>query len=131
MEDKILVTFKGYVSYGKLDSVDYDVDVELTKEEYERLKASCKDHWRMSDDETIADIYNKAYQAALELDIEVMREDEEMLAEKMAWYLGIDEDEALEREYDDDEIAEMLEEEGSRGVTYPDALMEEMDEEES
>ena len=34
------VTFPGYVRFGKLDGTDFDVDVELTDEEYKRLKVS-------------------------------------------------------------------------------------------
>lgn len=130
MEDTVWVTFGAYVSYGKLDSVDYEVEVALTKEEYERLKSSCKDHWRMRDDDAIADIYDQAYQAALDLDLDVMREDEDLLAEKMAWHLDITEEEAKEREYTDEEIIEMLENDGDRGITYPTGLEDELDEEE-
>lgn len=125
MDDSLLVTFGAYVSYGKMDSVDYEVDIELTKEEYERLKVSCKNHWRMRDDDAVADIYSRAYQAALDIDLDVMRSDEDMLAERMAWYLGITEEEARENEYTDEEIIAMLESEGDRGITYPDGIEEE------
>lgn len=129
MDDTIWVTFGAYVRYGKLDSVDYEVEVELTPDEYERLKESAKTHMRMIDDPEISDIYDQAYQAALDLDLDVMRDDKELLAEKMAWHLDISEEEALEREYTDDEIIEMLEDEGIRGISYPDGL-EDDDEEE-
>lgn len=126
MGDTKLVTFCGYVSYGKLDCVDYDVDVLLTEEDYERLKVSAKDHMRMADDPAISDIYNKAYQAALDLDIEVIREDKKRLADRMAWYLGIDVEEAIKREYTDEEIIEMLESEGFRSIGYPSEIEDAM-----
>ena len=123
-KDKMLITFKGYVSYGKLDSVEYDVDVLISEEDYERLKVSAKNHMRMAEDSAISDIYEKVYQAALNLDVEVLREDEEMLADKMAWYLDLTPEEAAEREYSDEEIEEMFEAEGARSVGYPSEIEE-------
>ena len=69
-----------------------------------------------------------AYSASLDMDIEVLRDDEELLAEKMAWHLDISEEEASEREYTDEEIIEMLEAEGTRGINYPEDLDEPDDE---
>lgn len=126
----MFVTFGAYVRYGKLDSVDYDVEVELTEEEYERVKESSKTHWRMRDDDSISDIYDRVYEAALDIDLEVMRDTPELLAEKMAWYLDISEEEALERFFEDEEIIEMLENEGDRGISYPSNLEDERDFEE-
>lgn len=122
------VTFPGYVRFGKLDGTDFEVDVELTDEEYERLKASRKTHWDMDEDDEIADIYDMAYSASLDMDIDVLRDDEDLLAEKMAWHLDISEEEASEREYTDEEIIEMLEAEGTRGINYPEDLDEPDDE---
>ncbi len=126
----MFVTFGAYVRYGKLDSVDYDVEVELTEEEYERVKESSKTHWRMREDDSISDIYDRVYEAALDIDLEVMRDTPELLAEKMAWYLDISEEEALERYFEDEEIIEMLENEGDRGISYPSDLEDERDFEE-
>lgn len=123
----MLVNFGAYVSYGRMDSIDYEVEVELTEEEYERVKESCKTHMRMREDDAISDIYDKVYQAALKLDLDVMKSDKEMLAEKMAWHLGISDEEALEREYTDEEIVAMLESEENRGVSYPHDLEEARD----
>ena len=123
----MLVTFKANVSYGKLDSVSYDVTIDITEEDYERLKASAKEHIRMIDDPEISDIYDEAYQAAIDIDYDVLIGEEDILAEKMAWYLGISEEEAAEREYEYEEIIAMLEAEGERGIGYPADLEEERD----
>ena len=118
------VAFCAYVNYGYLESVDYEVEVELTKEEYARVRNSAEEYMRMSEDESIADIYQKVYQAALQLDLKVMREDKSALAEKMEAYLKIPYADAFEREYSDEEIIDMLEHEGSRGIGYPEEFEE-------
>ena len=82
----------------------------------------------MDEDDEIADIYDMAYSASLDMDIDVLRDDEDLLAEKMAWHLDISEEEASEREYTDEEIIEMLEAEGTRGINYPEDLDEPDDE---
>lgn len=116
------IDFNAYVRYGKLDSVDYEVNVEITEEEFARLVESAKTHFRFCDDPDVVDIYDKAYKAALELDVDVLKNLPEELATKMAYYKNISEEDAAKQTYTDEEIAEMLEMDGSRGVGYPSDL---------
>ncbi len=121
----MLVGFNASVTYSRLYGITYEVDVELTDEEYERLKESSKNHVRMAEDETVSDIYAKAYRVALGLDTQMLRDDPKSLAEKMAWYCGITVAEAAHRQYSDEEIASMLEKEGQRSIGYPPEFEEE------
>lgn len=115
-------TFRAYVSYGKLDTVEYEVDVDISEEEYRRVAESAKTHMRFSEDRDVGDIYEKAYQAALRLDIKVLRDLPDELNEKMAYYLGININESEKREYTDDDIAQMLKSEGYRHIGYPEEM---------
>ena len=55
-------------SAGKGDTWDYDLDVELTDEEAERLEESARKEprWHLDEDPEISDIYDKVYDAAYE-----------------------------------------------------------------
>ena len=48
---------------GKGDTWDYDLEVELTDEEAERLEASARkgSRWHLNEDPEISDIYDKVY----------------------------------------------------------------------
>ena len=122
-------TFRAYVSYGKLDTVEYEVDVDISEEEYRRVVESAKTHMRFSEDPDVGDIYEKAYHAALRLDINVLRDLPEELNEKMTYHLGINKNESEKREYTDDDIAQMLKSEGSRCIGYPEEMEDLIDNE--
>ncbi len=117
----MIVTFGAYVHYGKLDSSDYEVDVDVTEEEFRRVIESAKTHDRFSEDDSVKDIYDKVYAAALALDLNEIKRWPDLydLADRMASHLGISEEEAETRNFSDEEITEMLENEGIRRVSYP------------
>ena len=123
------LTFRVCVSYGRHDGGDLEFDYEITEEEYERLKKSAKNHSEMSEDPEIADIYNDVRDEFLMIESDSFEmTDEVSIAEKMADYLGIPFEEALERDFSEDEIEEMFEESIEKGnmyVFYPDELTEE------
>lgn len=65
MEDKKTITFGAYISFGKLDSVDWEFEFEVTKEEYDRLIESAKEYFDFNEAKEVADIYAKVYDVAV------------------------------------------------------------------
>ena len=65
MEDKRIITFGAYTSFGKCDSVDWEFDYEVTEEEYNRLIEAAKEYYDFDEAEEVADIYSKVYEAAV------------------------------------------------------------------
>ena len=122
------LTFRVCVSYGRHDGGDLEFDYDVSEEDYERLKKSAKNHKDMGEDPEIADIYGEVYDEFLMLEADSFdMTDEISIAEKMADYLNISFEEALERDYSEDEIDEMFEawqEAGRTYVFYPDELTE-------
>ena len=57
------VLFKGYASFGKLDSCDIETEFELSDEDFARLEAE-KDqgYFRLSESAALGDIYDTVYQ---------------------------------------------------------------------
>ncbi len=86
---------------GKGDTWEYDLDVELTDEEAERLEASARKEprWRLEEDTEIGDIYDKVYDAMMENEIENVPED--LLDEEIDDFLS-DSDNWEEPEYDEE-----------------------------
>lgn len=72
------VTFPAYCTFGKGDSGESEVDVELTDEEYERVMALGTDadiyYDGFSECEELKDIYDKVYQIAVAQMTEEMRD---------------------------------------------------------
>ena len=86
---------------GKGDTWSYDLDVELTDEEAERLEASARKEprWRLEEDPEISDIYDKVYEALLENEIKNV--DEDHIADELDDYLS-DDDNWEDPEYSDE-----------------------------
>lgn len=96
------VLFKGYASFGKLDSCDIETEIELSDEDFARLEAE-KDHgyFRMSEAADLEDIYDTVYWKMYE----------EMKASLEAQFEEDGED------FDEDYMPDM-------DVNFPDHLME-------
>lgn len=62
----MLVTFDYWLSFGKGDSGEAYIDVEITEEEYERLKEAQEICYDFDECEAVADIYNRIYELAEE-----------------------------------------------------------------
>ena len=77
-------------SAGKGDTWDYDLDVELTDEEAERLEASARKEprWRLEEDPELRDIYDKVYSAMMEKEIKNVTKDQ--IADELDDYLSDD-----------------------------------------
>lgn len=64
--EKIIITFSAGTIFGKGDSVDWDLDYEVTQEEYNRLKSAFKRYYVFDESEDVSDIYENVYQAAVD-----------------------------------------------------------------
>ena len=64
-------TFPYGGSFGKGDSWDNEIDVELTNKDAARLEESARkeSRWRLDEDPEIDDIYDKVYKAAYKQEI--------------------------------------------------------------
>ncbi len=87
---------------GKGDTWSYDLDVELTDEEAERLEASARKEprWRLEEDPELSDIYDKVYDAMMENEISNVPSD--LLSDELDDFLS-DEDNWEEPEYCEEE----------------------------
>ena len=64
--DKIIITFACGTIFGKLDSVDWDLDYEVTQEQYDRLVAAFKKDYIFDESDDVSDIYEDVYDAAVD-----------------------------------------------------------------
>lgn len=87
---------------GKGDTWDYDLDVELTDEEAERLEASARKEprWHLNEDPEISDIYHKVHAAMMENEISNVPDD--LLDEEIDDFLS-DDDNWEDPEYDEEQ----------------------------
>ena len=114
-------TFPYYYSFGKGDSVDCELDIELTDEQAARLEASAKEEYRfrLYEDDKIKDICDEVCSIILEHDKQIIREDPFTVAD----YFDVPEGDVTE------ELIEQYFEKISMGVNYPEKLQD-VDEEE-
>ena len=111
MDKKRTVTFCAYTTFCPCDSVDWELDFEVTEEEYQRLVAASEEN-EFPYAEEVADIYEKVYKAAVKKSTEDFIEyDLDMVSEY------IDEDESIE-DWSADEVYNI-------GVHFPDSWDEE------
>ena len=122
------VYFTASIKEGRFSTNDWEFPMEISDEEYQRLKKSARDHVRFVENELVSDIYEKAYNAMLNNELENMEADD--IAERMANYLKISVEEAEERQFEASKIINMLKWEGSRSVGYPAEIEEALEKEE-
>ena len=60
------VTFLFSAVCGKGDSTDWEADVDITEEEYQRIEDACREGLEFRDSEDVEDIYNKLLEIASE-----------------------------------------------------------------
>jgi len=119
-------TFPYYISFGKGDSSDNKIEIELTEKEAERLVDSLTKQYRLrlSEDENIADIYDKVLEQVIQVEIESLRGDDEYMREVVGEYLELDEAEIEKYDFSDEEITEYLTDYLEIGVNYPEEIQE-------
>lgn len=117
------IKFPAWLSYGRHDYTDWDVEVDITEEEYQRLVQSAKENNTFDADETVRDIYDKVFDAMLDVELEVLEPED--IVDRMASFRGISFEEADNQEFEYDEIKEMLQWEGGYGVGYPESFGDE------
>ena len=119
----MIVSFPYYVSFGKLDSVDCEIDVELTEAETKILfDSACKEKYdRLGEDEATEAIYEKVYSAIMQEQYQLLLDDES-LKDELGEYLELDEKEIETYKFTIEEIEEYLTEYLSLGILYPEDL---------
>lgn len=60
------VTFLFAAVFGEGDSTDWEADVEITEEEYQRIENACRKGLDFRDSKDVKDIYNKLLDIASE-----------------------------------------------------------------
>ena len=60
----MLVNFEYSIFFGKGDASESYIEMEITEEEYERLKEAEESGEEFMDCESVEDIYNRAYELA-------------------------------------------------------------------
>lgn len=118
MSEKKLVEFPYSGSGGKGDSWEGTIEVELTDEEIERLKASEEKYLRFVLADDVDDIYSKVYERIVDNELEVLR----FMIDELRDDNEMDED-ATDREV----IEEHLDSQGMC-ISYPDYYKESDDE---
>jgi len=114
-------TFPYFVSFGPGDSADNSVDVELTDEESKRIEQSANQDCRfhLYEDASLGDIYEKVCNMAVEQEVECLRDNPSYMQEQVGEYLELDEEEAEEHEFTDDELTDYLTDYLTITVNYP------------
>ena len=60
------VTFLFCAVYGEGDSTDWEADVEISEEDYQRIEDACREGMDFRDSEEVEDIYNRLVDIASE-----------------------------------------------------------------
>lgn len=113
--------FPYYVSFGKNDSVDCIVDCTLDDEQAERLEASARvePRWRLSEDDSISDIYDVVYEEILELEKSNLMDDTSVVEDYLSWEPDYDPAKPITEE-DIDKYIDSL----NIGINYPEELQD-------
>lgn len=116
-------TFAYTLVLGKLDHVPCIVDVEISEDEYRRIKESFDsgNYMSMEEDFSLEDITDKVYEASLAFDASVYPDLQDELIQLIMDSKDVDDDEAEEiaESISMDEIKEMLDDLYPRIIGYP------------
>ena len=63
-----MLTFKAYTEFGKCDSVSWELDYEVSEEQYQALINAAKNGIEFSDAEELGDLYDDVYAEAVAID---------------------------------------------------------------
>ena len=111
------VVFPYFVGMSRGDSSDGEFELELTDEEYERLKRSFNSgkYGRIDDDPEINEIWSKVYEAIKDIERDNLEAFPEIVEDYFSW------EDDFDGEVTDDLIEEYLDEMRC-GINYPDEL---------
>lgn len=114
-------TFPYYVSFGKNDSVNCEIDIELSDEDADRLEKSAHEEprFRLDEDDKIGDIYDMVYQTIIDQEKDSLLDDPSPVEDTLSWDEDYDPDVGV-TEKDIDAYLDEL----SFGVNYPEELQE-------
>lgn len=111
--------FPYYISFGKGDSVDCEISIELTEEDAARLVASANEggRFRLSEDERIKDIYDMVFTAIMDREKQALMDDPEPVEDALSWEDDYDPDAEITEEQIDAYLDEL-----DMDVNYPEEL---------
>ena len=112
-------TFPYYISFGKNDSVDCEITIELTDEDAARLVTSANEggRFRLSEDERIEDIYDAVFTAIMDREKQALMDDPEPVADALSWEEDFDPDADITEEQIDDYLDDL-----EMDINYPEEL---------
>ena len=114
-------TFPYYISFGKGDSVDCEITIELTDEDAARLVTSANEggRFRLREDESIEDIYDAVFTAIMDREKQALMDDPEPVEDALSWEDDYDPDAEITEEQIDAYLDEL-----DMDVNYPEELQE-------
>lgn len=78
----ISMQFDCWMNWGKGDSTDWEIEVDVTEEEYERLKEVAVEGLEFDEAESVKDIYNRVYKLIVdEATVNLLEEDPDLAEE--------------------------------------------------
>ena len=111
--------FPYFISFGKEDSVDCEISIELTDEDAARLVTSANEggRFRLSEDDRISDIYDAVFTAIMDQEKQALMEDPEPVADALSWEEDFDPDEDITEEQIDAYLDDL-----EMDINYPEEL---------
>lgn len=115
--------FPYFVSFGPGDSGESSVTCNLSEKMAKRLEASAHEgnRFRLDDDESLSDIYEKVYKAVLNQEREVLLEDEDNLSQVQDFLAEEDDEYDYDQPVTKKQIEQYLDE-LMIGINFPEHL---------
>ena len=86
--------FPYYISFGKLDSISCEIELNISDKDAKRLEKSAKEggRLRLNEDEDISDLYDKVYRKIIQFEKEALSLDPSPVRDFLSWEENFDED---------------------------------------
>ena len=113
------ITFPYCVSFGKLDSVSAEIELNISDKDAKRLVKSAKEggRFRLNEDEDISDIYDDVYQEIILSEKEALLLDPSPVIDFLSWEEDFDDNSDITEEHVDYYLDHL-----TIGVNYPEDL---------
>ena len=111
--------FPYYISFGKLDSVSSEIELNISEKDAKHLERSAKEgcRFRLDEDEALSDLYDKVYQAIIQLEKEMLTLDPSPVEDFLSWEEDYDDTLPISEEQIDYYLDNL-----TIGVNYPEEL---------
>ena len=112
-------TFPFIISFGKLDSVDGQIDYALSDKNAKRLERSAKEggRLRLDEDEDIQDIFDSVYYAIIDLEKKQLIADPSVVQDALNWENDQYQEATISEEHIDSYLDDLI-----IGINYPESL---------